>query len=202
MRELIDDLLDVARIETGALPVSPEPTEVALLVDRARNIFLSGGGRSSLDIDLAPRLPAVMADRRRIVQVIGNLLSNAARHSPAATAIKLGAFREGGHVVMFVADEGRGIPSEQLPRLFRKFSETGAREQAGDTGLGLVISRGIVAAHGGRIWARERRAQPRRAVQLHPARGGRGDAGGPRVRRERAAGNGRESWRRRPHPGG
>ena len=153
MRELIDDLLDVARIETGALPVSPEPTEVALLVDRARNIFLSGGGRSSLDIDLAPRLPAVMADRRRIVQVIGNLLSNAARHSPAATTIKLGAFREGGHVVMFVADEGRGIPSEQLPRLFRKFSETGAREQAGDTGLGLVISRGIVAAHGGRIWA-------------------------------------------------
>ena len=54
---------------------------------------------------------------------------------------------------MFVADEGRGIPSEQLPRLFRKFSETGAREQAGDTGLGLAISRGIVAAHGGRIWA-------------------------------------------------
>ena len=81
MRELIGDLLDVARIATGTLPVSPEPTEVASLVDRARNTFLNSGGRHDLDLDLALNLPPVMADRQRIVQVLSNLLSNAAKHS-------------------------------------------------------------------------------------------------------------------------
>ena len=152
MRELIDDLLDVARIDTGTLPVSPEPAEVARLVDRARNTFLSGGGRDNLSIDLAPNLPLVMADRRRIAQVIGNLLSNAARHSPDSSAISVGAVRDGAYVAISVADEGRGIPSEQLPRLFRKFSGNEMSGQ-GDTGLGLTICRGIVEAHGGRIWA-------------------------------------------------
>ncbi|MDE2861561.1 MAG: PAS domain-containing protein [Chloroflexota bacterium] len=79
MRTLIDDLLDVARIETGALPVDPEPAEVAALVDRARNADTSAG---NIAIEIEPSLPLVMADRRRIVQVIGNLLTNAARHSP------------------------------------------------------------------------------------------------------------------------
>ena len=153
MRELIDNLLDVARIETGTLPVNVEPTEVAPLVDRARGIFIGGTGRDNLDIELAPDLPLVMADRRRIVQVIGNLLSNAARNSPDSSRIRLQAARDGVHVAISIADDGRGIPSDELPRLFRKFSvsETGAR--AGDIGLGLAISKGIVEAHGGRIWA-------------------------------------------------
>ena len=85
MRYLISDLLDVARIETGTLPVSPEPVEAGVLVDEARSRFQSGGGRSNLVIDLPPDLPPdlprVMADRRRIVQALGNLLSNAAHHS-------------------------------------------------------------------------------------------------------------------------
>ena len=152
MRELIDDLLDVARIETGTLTVTPEPAEVPPLVDRARNTFLSGGGRSNLDIDMESDLPLVMADRRRIVQVIGNLLSNAARYSPESSVIRVRAAREGLHVAFSVADEGRGIPAEQLPRMFRKFSRTETREQ-GAAGLGLAICRGIVEAHGGRIWA-------------------------------------------------
>ena len=82
MREMIGDFLDVARIRSGTLAVTPEPAEVAGLVDRARNTFLSGGGRHTLEIDLEPDLPPVRADRRRIVQVLGNLLANAARHSP------------------------------------------------------------------------------------------------------------------------
>ena len=149
MRDLIGDLLDVARIETGTLPVDPEPVAAAALVDRARNTFLSGGGRNSLDINLPTDLPLVMADRRRIVQVIGNLLSNAARNSPSAPVIRVSAELEGGDVAFSVADEGRGIPSEQLPGLFRKFSRT----EGGDTGLGLAVCKGIVEAHGGRIWA-------------------------------------------------
>ena len=153
MRDLIGDLLDVARIETGELPVDPEPAEVAALVDRARSAFLSAGGRNNLAIDLALDLPLVMADRRRIVQVIGNLLANAARHSPESSAIRVSAARDGVHVRVSVVDEGRGIPTERLPTLFRKFSRRDDDDRGGDTGLGLAICKGIVEAHGGRIWA-------------------------------------------------
>ena len=152
MRELIGDLLDVARIETGTLPVDPAPAELAALVDRARSIFLNAGGRNNLDIDLAPDLPLLKADGRRIVQVIGNLLSNAARHSPDSSVIRVAAVRDGTHVEISVVDEGRGIPAERLAHLFRKFSREDD-DPGGDNGLGLAICKGIVEAHGGRIWA-------------------------------------------------
>ena len=153
MHALVADLLDFARIETGTLAVSPEPAEAAVLVDRARIAFKSAGGRNNLAIDVEPDLPLVTADRRRVVQVLGNLLSNAARHSPASSAIRVSAVRDGVHVAVSVADEGRGIPAESLPHLFRKFSRAQSEDQGGDTGLGLAICKGIVEAHGGRIWA-------------------------------------------------
>ena len=156
MHGLVADLLDVARIETGTLPVTPEPAEVAVLVDRARSAFLSAGGRNNLAIDIEPDLPLVMADRRRIVQVVGNLLSNASEHSSESSVIRIGAVREAVHVAVSVADEGRGIPSERLPYLFRKFTRTGGYDLgsgAAGPGLGLAICKGIVEAHGGRIWA-------------------------------------------------
>lgn len=156
MREMIGELIDVARIETGTLPVNPEPVEVASLIDRARNTFLSGGGRNNLDLDLAPDLPLVMADRRRISQVLDNLLSNAAKYSPESSIIRVTAVREDFHMQFSVADEGRGIAAEQLPHLFRKFSRTSDKDEGretGGSGLGLAISKGIVEAHGGRIWA-------------------------------------------------
>ena len=95
MHGLVADLLDVARIETGTLPVAPEPAEVAALVDRARSAFISAGGRNNLAIDIEPGLPLVVADRLRIVQVLGNLLSNAARHSLGVVGHK-GERRAGG----------------------------------------------------------------------------------------------------------
>ncbi len=154
MRDLIGDLLDVARLETGELPVNPEPTEVGALVDRARSAFLSGGRRDNLDIVVAPGLPLVLADRRRIAQVIGNLLANAARHSPESSVIRVSAVRNGGHVEISVADEGRGLPIDSLPGLFRKFSRADDGGPGGGTGgLGLAICKGIVEAHGGRIRA-------------------------------------------------
>ncbi|MDE2861202.1 MAG: ATP-binding protein [Chloroflexota bacterium] len=153
MNALVADLLDVARIETGTLPVNPEPAEVAVLVDRARSGFTSAGGKNNLAIDVEPDLPLVMADRRRIVQVLGNLLSNASRNSSESSVIRVSAVRDGVHIAFSVSDEGRGIPAESLPNLFRKFSRGQSEEQAGDTGLGLAICKGIVEAHGGRIWA-------------------------------------------------
>ena len=153
MNDLVSDLLDVARLETGTLPVNPEPAEAAVLVERARSAFTSAGSLNSLQIDIEPELPLVMADRRRIVQVLGNLLTNAARNSAESSVIGVSAVREDVHVAVSVSDRGRGIPAESLPNLFRKFSSKQSEEQGGDTGLGLAICKGIVEAHGGRIWA-------------------------------------------------
>ena len=156
MRELIGNLLDVAHIETGTLSVAPAPVEVAALVDRARNVFIATGGADNLQIDLPLDLPLVMADRRRVVQVLVNLLSNAARYSPGSSPVRLTAARERSFVTFSVIDEGRGVSAEDLPKLFRKFSRLegeGPGSRTSGSGMGLAICRGIVEAHGGRIWA-------------------------------------------------
>ena len=142
MSDLITDLLDMARIESGTLSVSPEPSDAAALVDRARNSFLSGGGRDNIRIDVEPDLPPVMADRRRIAQVIGNLLSNAARHSPESSAIRLAAAQDGVQVAFTVGDDGTGLSDDLLPQLFRKFSRIDGDDREGGiagSGLGLAI---------------------------------------------------------------
>ena len=154
MDGLIGDLLDAGRIDSGTLSVDPEPAEVGALLDRARTTFVSGGGRQSVRIDLPPDLPPVLADERRIVQVLSNLLSNASRHSPDSSSIHVGALRDGVHVAVSVSDEGRGVPPEQLPHLFRKYADVaGAEGGMRGFGLGLAICKGLVEAHGGRIRA-------------------------------------------------
>ena len=142
---------ETVRTEEVTLSVA-DGRSVAVLVDQARNNFLSGGSRNNLEIDRAPNLPPVSADRQRIVQGIGNLLSNAARHSPEESPIRLAAAREEDQVAISVADAGRGIPAGQLPGLFRRFARADG-DRGDDTGLGLVICKGIVEAHGGRIRA-------------------------------------------------
>ena len=162
MRDLIGDLLDVARIETGELSVAPAPSEMATLVDEARSRFQSGGGRSNLRIDLSPELPLVMADGRRIIQVLNNLLTNAARYSHEASAIGVSAVLEGYHLAVTVTDEGRGIAAERLPHLFRKFSRIDGEDRRRDiagSGLGLAICKGIVEAPRGPDLGRERRGR-------------------------------------------
>ena len=156
MRVLIGDLLDVARIEAGALPVDPEPSYLHPLVEEAGGRFRSADARNPLEVELAEDLPQVMADRRRIVQVLGNLLSNAAGYSPGGSPVLVTAVRDGVHVAVSVADRGSGIPAELLPELFRKFSRASGEATASGidgSGLGLAICKGIVEAHGGRIWA-------------------------------------------------
>lgn len=156
MSSLIDDLLDVARIATGNLQINPEPLSVTDLIDDARKTVQTGRRRDNIRIELSPDLPSVMADRRHIIQVLGNLLSNAIKHSPEDSPIGVTAVQDRAHVTVCVSDQGRGVSAERLPHLFRKFGQLETGDRDGDesgSGWGLSICRGIVEAHGGRIWA-------------------------------------------------
>ncbi len=163
MSGLIRDLLDAGRIATGTLSVSPEPSDAAALVDVARRSFVSGGGRHRVAADLPSDLPRVMADRERVVQVLSNLFSNAARHSAESSPIRVSARRDGSHVAISVSDQGRGIAPAQLPHLFRKHAVGDDAARGVGSGLGLAICKGLVEAHGGRI----------RAESAGPGRGSR-----------------------------
>ncbi|MXZ89948.1 MAG: hypothetical protein F4Z05_00505, partial [Chloroflexi bacterium] len=116
--DLIGGLLDAARIDAGVLSVSPEPSDPALLVERAVGAFRDGGGRENVRVELPGDLPLVLADRRRVEQALINLLSNAARHSAESSAIRVRAVAEGVHVAISVADDGVGVAPERLPYLF------------------------------------------------------------------------------------
>ena len=153
MRSLIGDLLDVGRIEAGTLSVSPEPVEVRALLEEARTTFLGGGGAHPVVVNLPPDLPRVMADRRRVVQVLNNLIHNAAQHSPESRPIRIAAERDGVYASISVSDQGRGMAAEELPHLFRKYTRSAGSGPLAGSGLGLAICKGLVEAHGGRIRA-------------------------------------------------
>ncbi len=157
MRDLIGDLLDVARIAAGTLSVKPEPIDVIALVDEATRGFGGEASTSRVVVEIAADLPMVMADRRRIGQVLSNLLLNASKFSPPGAPVALKARRSGFFVEVSVDDRGAGFRADQLPRLFDKFSRAGQgdrRDASDGPGLGLAICKGLVEAHGGRIWAR------------------------------------------------
>ena len=147
MSGLIGDLLDAGRIGAGTLSVDPAPAELSGIVERARTAFASGGGRHPVTVE-APEGLRVMADARRIAQVLSNLFDNAARHSVESAPIRVSAARAGAEVAVSVTDGGEGIAPERLPHLFRRHAGPG-----GGSGLGLVICKGLVEAHGGRIRA-------------------------------------------------
>jgi len=156
MRDLINDLLDMTRIEAGTLSVSPEPMDLMSVVEQAKSAFHSSGHQHNVLIQPVQHLPPLWGDRQRIAQVLHNLFSNAAANSSEWSTISVSASLDGAHVAVSVIDEGTGIDPERLPLLFTKFSSSlrsdpGSAE--GGYGLGLAICKGIVEAHGGRIWA-------------------------------------------------
>ena len=156
MRDLIGELLQVAQIETGTLSIQPEPVAPTEVIDEAKNRFADVGGMERVAIVLDPRLPLVMADRRRIAQVMGNLLGNAGKFSPDSSTIQIAATRKDLYVEFSVSDRGRGFAPDDLPRLFSSIANRMAAMEGGvseGSGLGLQICKGIVEAHGGRIWA-------------------------------------------------
>ena len=198
MRGLISDLL-AGRIDSGTLSVAPEPSEVADLVERARNTFLSGRGRHTVLVDLPSGLPPVMADRRRILQVLNNLVANAARHVPESSPIRVAAVREAAHVAVSVSDEGRGGWRQSWPHLFRK-QAGGVKGARAGYGLELAICRELVEGHGGRIRADSAGVGRGATFTLTIPAAGESAANGARLRGRPAAG--RRTRRAAAHTGG
>ena len=150
---LIGDLLDVTRIDAGRLEVETAPEDPRALVSDAVDEMAAAAAakKVTLTTRIEEPLPAaVMADRRRILQVFANLLGNAVKFTPAEGTITVEAAARDGAVVFSVADSGPGLRAEQLPHVFDRFWQ--ARETARlGTGLGLAIVKGIVEAHGGEV---------------------------------------------------
>jgi signal transduction histidine kinase len=156
MQRLIQDLLDVTRVEAGQLALDRPPLrtrDLALEVVDAQKA-LAASCSLELRLDLADRLPDIFADRHRMLQVFENLIGNAVKFTPAGGRITLGFAPQADSVLCYVRDTGRGIAADELPHLFDRFWQprrNGAETRSG-AGLGLPIVKGIVEAHGGRIW--------------------------------------------------
>jgi two-component system sensor histidine kinase KdpD len=158
MTRLVSNLLDMIRVQTGALAVHKawQPLEEALGVALLRlDAQLSS---HPVDVRLPDDLPLVPIDELLIEQVFINLLENAIKYTPPATPISVDAWRDDGAVVVEVADGGPGIVPGSEEAVFRKFYRTGGGSEGG-AGLGLTICRGIITAHGGRIWVERRSGQ-------------------------------------------
>lgn len=154
---LVNDLLDMSRIEAGTLIVSQQPCDLGELISRAaRHAHPAPGPR--LETTLPVDLPLVHVDPPRIVAVLRNLIENAAKYGGDEGPIRVYAFRENGSVTVSVEDEGPGIPASQSERIFESFyrGQNGLTRSRSGAGLGLAISQGFVRAHGGDIWVEPR----------------------------------------------
>jgi signal transduction histidine kinase len=153
MNRLIEDLLDVTRLEQDGLSIDAARVSAGAVVREAVENQLPTATSASLDLrlEIAPDLPDVWADRERLLQVLENLISNAIKFTESGGRIAVGAETLDGEDVFWVSDTGRGIAAEDLPHVFDRFwqSRRGGRRGAG---LGLPIVKGLVEAHGGRVW--------------------------------------------------
>ena len=156
---LVAQLLDLSRMESGALPLRPVAFAVRPLLEQAlREHELGDAGAVRLKVSVQPGDLAAQGDPERVHQVVANLLDNAVRHSPPDGRVWLSAHADGETTTIAVADEGPGIAPDEAERVFERFYRTDAARSGrdGGTGLGLAIARGIVDAHGGAIRAEAR----------------------------------------------
>ena len=158
--QLVDELLDMSRVEAGEAPLRVEPLDVAELL-RDVAAVLEGQFRErqiSLALDLPAGLPPVQGDRQRLAQIAVNLLGNACKYTPRGGAVHVALRNGGGEVRVDVRDTGVGIPPEAHPHIFTPFyrADNPLRDEVGGTGLGLSITRKLVELHGGRIWFESR----------------------------------------------
>ena len=155
LAQLVDELLDLARLESGRVHLSLEPIEPESVIRRALDRLAPQTERARLLVgfDVDPSTPAIVADRGRIDQVLLNLVHNAIKFTPSGGAITLTASPVGEFVEFRVRDTGVGVDPDDLPRLFERFYKVDRARRSQGTGLGLAIAKHIVQVHGGTIWA-------------------------------------------------
>lgn len=154
MERLIHDLLEIRRIEAGHLTLKPEPIELEPMIEEALAVMDPLARVKSVRIETAvqnERIPSLTVDRDRIQQVLSNLVGNAVKHSPEGGMVQIAGTLDGDQVRIEITDQGPGIPEEERAQVFRRFWRGDGGRGSG-VGLGLSIARGIVRAHGGRIW--------------------------------------------------
>jgi two-component system sensor histidine kinase KdpD len=156
LTHLVTNLLDMTRVEAGALSLRKEPGDIEDLVGAALAQLGSRAREREIEFDIPPHLPSVPMDFALMTQALSNVLDNALKYSPPERAVRIEARTVGGEVYVSVADRGPGIPEADLVRIFDKFQRAEHPADASGLGLGLTISKGIVEAHGGRIWAANR----------------------------------------------
>jgi two-component system sensor histidine kinase KdpD len=154
LNHLVGNLLDMTRLEAGALTVQKEWQSVEELVGAVLNRLGRKLAERAIVTRVPPDLPLLFVDGVLIQQVLVNLLENAEKYSPPSAAIEISASSLGKTVVIEVADHGPGLPPGDEKRVFEKFYRSPAVRSRSGAGLGLTICRGIVELHGGKIWAK------------------------------------------------
>ncbi len=170
---LINDLLDVAKIEAGRMEIDPKPLDPRHVMESIQRIM---GGRfaarrQEFSIAMAPELPLLLADERALKQMLLNLVSNAAKFTPPGGHIVLRCTARDGGMEFCVEDDGPGIAAGKLARVFQPFSQIDNRfdREAGGTGLGLALVQGLVQLHGGRAWLESEQGHGTRAYLYFPS---------------------------------
>ncbi|HEV2108051.1 MAG TPA: ATP-binding protein, partial [Thermomicrobiales bacterium] len=155
LADLVDDLLDLARLESGRVTLRIVESAPADLISSGieRLVPLIERAQIDLNVDVSEQLPSVRADQARIEQVLLNLVHNAVKFTPPGGQLDVSARQEQDAVRFDIRDSGVGIPSDELPRLFERFYKADKARRTDGTGLGLAIAKHIVQAHGGTIWA-------------------------------------------------
>src|SRR5262249_52549408 len=188
LHELVEDLLELSRIEAQKLDLKPTLIDAVELLDHMIGLYALSASRHGIDLVAwtCPRNLSVTADRRALEQILSNLIDNAIKYASAGATVTLSAAQKDGEVIIAVADTGPGIAAKHLPRLFERFYrvDRGRSRDVGGTGLGLSIVKHLVEAMGGEVTVRSSvgegstfevklplTAPHARAAELHPASG-------------------------------
>ncbi|HEU4587017.1 MAG TPA: ATP-binding protein [Gemmatimonadales bacterium] len=162
MQRLVDDLLDLSRIESGRWQPEPEPVDVAATAQEVwHGLAGRNGGEVTFALEIVPSAPALYADADGVRQILTNLIENSLRYTPSGGRITCRVEPRDGGVALSVHDTGHGIPGEHLPRIFERFyrADPSRSRAEGGTGLGLSIVKHLVEAHDGRVWAESERGR-------------------------------------------
>lgn len=148
---LLGDLLDISRLEAGRLELKRQEVDLAAIATDAVMRLRLDAEQHTIEVEFSESFPKVTADPGRVEQVLMNLIENALKYAKPGRVLVQGS-DDGSEVSLRVTDEGEGIPADHLPHIFTKFYRRGSGERRSGTGLGLYICKGIVEAHGGRLW--------------------------------------------------